>query len=112
MAGKITKADLIEAIHTNGVLNRKDVHGLIDALFDEIKGAMLAGKTVELRGFGTFEVKKRKGRKRARNPKTGEIVAVEDHGVAAFRPGRELKKGAWSAKPEIHDSRRPSGENR
>jgi integration host factor subunit beta len=99
MTGKTTKADLIEAIHTNGNLNYKEAHGLIDALFDEIKGAMLAGKTVELRGFGTFEVKKRKGRQRARNPKTGEIVAVEDHGVAAFRPGRELKNGAWSAKP-------------
>lgn len=95
-----TKADLIEAIHTNGNLNYKEVHGLIDVLFGEIKAAMLAGKTVELRGFGTFEVKKRKGRQRARNPKTGEIVAVEDHGVAAFRPGRELKKGAWSAKPD------------
>jgi hypothetical protein len=50
MMGKTTKADLIEAIHTNGNLNYKEVHGLIDALFDEIKGAMLAGKTVELRG--------------------------------------------------------------
>jgi hypothetical protein len=67
MAGKTTKADLIEAIHNNGNLNYK-VHGLIDALFDEIKDAILAGKTVELRGFGAFEVKKRKGRKRARNP--------------------------------------------
>jgi len=81
MTGKTTKADLIEAIHTGGNLNRKEVHGLIDALFDKIKCAILAG---------TFEVKKRKGRKRARNPKTGEIVAGEDHGVAAFRPGREL----------------------
>jgi integration host factor subunit beta len=100
MTMKMTKADIIEAIHTNGNLNRKEAHGLIDALFDEIKSAMLAGKTVELRGFGTFEVKKRKGRKRARNPKTGEIVTVEDHGVAAFRPGRELKRGAWAAKPD------------
>lgn len=71
MMGKTTKADLIEALHTNGVLNRKEVHGLIDALFDELKGAILVGTTVELRGFGTFEMKKRKGRKRAWNPKTG-----------------------------------------
>jgi integration host factor subunit beta len=63
-------------------------------IFGEIKDAILAGKTVELRGFGTFEVKKRKGRQRARNPKTGEIVAVKDHKVAAFRPDRELNKGA------------------
>jgi len=99
MTGKTTKADLTEEIHTNGNLNRKEVHGLIDAFFDEIKGAMLAAKTVGLRGFGTFEVKKRKGRLRARNPKTGVIVPVEDHGVASFRPGRELKKSAWSTKP-------------
>ena len=95
MPGKITKADLIKALHSSRALNHKEVHGLIDALFDEIKGAILAGKTVELRGFGTFEVKKRKGRQRARNPKTGEIITVEDHGVAAFRPGRELKRSAW-----------------
>lgn len=90
MAEKTTKADLIEAIHTNGNLNYKEAHALIDAIFDEIKGAMLAGKTIELRGFGTFEVKKRKGRQRARNPKTVEIVAVENHGVASFRHGGEL----------------------
>lgn len=99
MAGKVTKAELIEALHARSALNRKDIHGLIDALFEEIKGAILEEKTVELRGFGTFEVKLRKGRKRARNPKTGAIVSVEDHGVASFRPGRELKKAAWDIKP-------------
>jgi integration host factor subunit beta len=93
------KADLIEAIHTNENLNREEIHSLIDVFFDEIKVSILAGKIVELRGSGTFEAKKRKGRKRARDPKTGETVAVEDRGVAAFRPGRELKKSAWSAKP-------------
>lgn len=100
MAGKVTKAELIEALHASTSLNRKEIHGLIDSLFDEIKGAILSGRTVELRGFGTFEVKLRKGRKRARNPKTGAIVSVEDHGVAAFRPGRELKKAAWSIRPD------------
>ena len=99
MTGKTTKADLVEAIRDKRQLGQKETRELIDALFEKIKGAVLAGKTVELRGFGTFEVKKRKGRKRARNPKTGEIVAVEDHGVAAFRPGRELKTAAWSVKP-------------
>ena len=69
MMGKTTKADLIEALHTDGNLNRKEVHGLIDAFLDEIKGAMLAGNTVELRGFGTFGVKKRKGRQRGAEPK-------------------------------------------
>ena len=98
---KTTKADLIEAIKDKGLLNAKEAHILIDALFEEIKKAILSGKTVELRGFGTFEVKTRKGRKRARNPKTGEIVVVEDHGRASFRPGRELKQDAWRAKSDL-----------
>jgi integration host factor subunit beta len=110
MAGKITKAELIEALHESSSLNRKEIHSLIDSLFEEIKNAVLGGKTVELRGFGTFEVKLRKGRKRARNPKTGEIVSVEDHGVAAFRPGRELKKASWALKPEDINGIPPSSE--
>ena len=52
-------------------LNYEDVRGIIDALFNKIEGAILLGETVELRGFGTFEVKRRKGRARARNPKAG-----------------------------------------
>ena len=98
MAEKCTKAEFIDALTTSQGLARKEVHACIDDLFEEIKRSILAGKTVELRGFGTFEVKQRKGRSRARNPKTGEIVSVEDHGVAAFRPGWELKHQAWSAK--------------
>ncbi len=104
MAEKLTKAELIDALYGNiasGKTTRKDIHELIDGLFAEIKGAILSGKTVELRGFGTFEVKLRKGRSKARNPKTGEIVSVQDHGVAGFRPGRELKKSAWEMDPSL-----------
>ncbi len=97
-AMKVTKAELIDALHERSEVSRKEIHALIDGLFEEIKSSILGGKTVELRGFGTFEVRIRKGRKRARNPKTGEPVSVEDHGVAAFRPGRDLKKAAWNLK--------------
>jgi integration host factor subunit beta len=100
MASKTTKADLIEVLRDMGTgsVSAKEIHSLIDALLEEIKKAILSGKTVELRGFGTFEVKMRKGRKQARNPKTGEIVVVEDHGMASSRPGWELKQAAWRVK--------------
>ncbi|MGO8693466.1 MAG: HU family DNA-binding protein [Rectinemataceae bacterium] len=100
MNGKVTKAELVDALRSTEDLNRMQVRTFIDTLLEELKEAILAGKTVELRGFGTFKVKMHKGRKRARNPRTGEIVSVEDHGMAIFRPGRELKKAAWSIKPE------------
>jgi len=92
---KFTKAEIIECISEQLDFNRKDIHQVIDALFEELKNALNDDKIVELRGFGTFEIRTRKGREKARNPKTGEIVPVKAHGVAVFRPGKELKSIAW-----------------
>jgi len=91
---KLTKAEIIEQIHPHVKVSKKAIHTILDLFFAEIKNGLLEDKVIELRGFGTFEVKLRKGRK-ARNPKTGDSVQVSDHGVAVFRPGRELKQKAW-----------------
>lgn len=95
MRQKLTKAEIIESLFERLDLNRKDIHRVIDELFIELKDALSEDKIVELRGFGTFEVRTRKGREKARNPKTGETVLVRAHGVAVFRPGKELKNIAW-----------------
>ena len=71
------------------------VHAIFESLFDEMKKCLMEGSTIELRGFGTFEPRLRKGRQRARNPKTGEQLSVAPHYVAAFRAGQELKKALW-----------------
>jgi len=94
---KMTKAEIIEHIHDgkSGV-TRGNVHNVIDSFFGEVKAALNNDRVVELRGFGTFEIRTRKGREKARNPKTGELVPVKTHGVTVFRPGRELKKIAWN----------------
>ncbi len=92
---KLTKAEIIEHVHEKLGLSRSDVHQVIDEFFIELKDGLEDDKVIELRGFGTFEIRTRKGRERARNPKTGEIVAVNTHGVAVFRPGKELKDLAW-----------------
>jgi integration host factor subunit beta len=95
MEKKLTKAEIIDKIHEKLEVNRNDIHDVIDSLFEELKEALKEDKVIELRGFGTFEIRTRKGRERARNPKTGEIVPVDTHGVAVFRPGKELKQIAW-----------------
>lgn len=92
---KMTKAQIIDNIREKIDVPRKDIHTILDYFFTEMKTAVLSEKIIELRGFGTFEMKTRKGRARARNPRTGEIVPVEDHGVVVFRPGKELKERAW-----------------
>lgn len=92
---KKTKSDIIERIYENTPFDLKDVRLIADLFLDEIKDALVNGKSVELRGFGTFEIRERKGRDRARNPKTGETVSVKDHAVVAFRAGKELKSSVW-----------------
>ena len=71
---------------------------MVDLFIEEIKSAIVSCKVIELRGFGTFETRIRKGRQKARNPKTGEILSVSSHGIVVFRPGRDLKKDVWPLK--------------
>ncbi|MDX9801507.1 MAG: HU family DNA-binding protein [Spirochaetia bacterium] len=94
-ADKLTKAEILENIYEQTGFNKKDIHTIMDNIFEEIKSALIMDKVVELRGFGTFEVRTRKGKEKAHNPKTGEIVKVGKHGVAVFRPGKDLKSSVW-----------------
>ncbi|MFA7568195.1 MAG: HU family DNA-binding protein [Alkalispirochaeta sp.] len=93
---KLTKAEIVDRIGEQTDVSRKDIHIIVDAFFAEVKDALAADRVVEFRGFGTFEIRTRKGRKHARNPKTGERVTVENHGVVVFRPGKELKESSWN----------------
>ena len=95
-----TKADIVDAIYNKTGTSRKDIRDVVDLFIDEIKAALISRKVIELRGFGTFEIKIRKGRQKARNPKTGEILSVNSHGIAAFRAGKELRQDVWNLKQE------------
>ena len=93
MSGKkITKNDIVDKVHEDTKIEKKVLHEAFDGIIAELKNSLKCGSTIELRGFGTFEPRLRKGREKARNPKTGEILSVEPHFVAAFRAGQELKK--------------------
>jgi integration host factor subunit beta len=96
VTSKFTKADIVDSIYNKTGINRKDLRIVVDLLIDEIKAALVNQRVIELRGFGTFEIKIRKGRKKARNPKTGELLSVSSHGIAMFRAGRELKQEVWN----------------
>jgi integration host factor subunit beta len=99
--GKITKADIVDAIYSKTGLERKEVRKVVDLFIDELKAALVSRNVIELRGLGTFEVKIRKGRQKARNPKTGEIVSVNSHGIASFRAGQDLKRDTWELKEPL-----------
>ena len=96
---KTTKADMVERIFPEVKASKKNIRRIMNLFVEEIKEALTQDRVVELRGFGTFERKARKGGK-ARNPKTGASVEVEEHSVVAFRPGRDLKRLCWALKDE------------
>jgi len=94
-AKKFTKADIIDAVYVKSGMNRQEIRNAVDLFINEMREALVKGQIIELRGFGTFEVKIRKARPRARNPKTGESIVIQSHGAVSFRPGRELKQAVW-----------------
>ena len=94
-AKKFTKADIIDAVYEKTGMSRTEVISVLDLFIDEMKDALVRRQVIELRGFGTFEVKVRKARPRARNPRTGETIGIRSHGAVSFRSGRELKQAVW-----------------
>lgn len=92
---KVTKFDLVESVYLKTKYEKKTIQNVLETLLENIKISLKDGATIELRGFGTFEPRLRKGRSRARNPKTGEQLSVAPHYVAAFRSGQELKNALW-----------------
>lgn len=88
----MTKSELILEIaelHPNLLL--KHVEAIVSTIFDEIEAALAQGDRVELRGFGAFFVKNRQART-GRNPRTGEMVSVEEKSVPFFKTGKELRE--------------------
>lgn len=100
VGSKFTKAEIIDSIYNKTGIDRKEIRNMMDLLIDEIKKALVQRRVIELRGFGTFEVRIRKGRQKARNPRTGEILSVNSHGIVSFRAGRELKQDVWNLEQE------------
>jgi len=87
----MTKADLIEAVAADTELSRRSSEQVVTVFFDSIVESLCRGDKVELRGFGTFRLRHRRGRI-GRNPKTGESVQVPAKAVPFFKPGKELRR--------------------
>jgi integration host factor subunit beta len=85
------KSELVDLLAArNPHLHRRDAENVVDAVLDEITGALERGERVEIRGFGTFVVRHRPARS-GRNPLNGNAVFVEEKWVPFFRAGKEIK---------------------
>src|SRR5580658_1171547 len=86
----LTKADLIEEVLRITELPRKESETIVETIFESIIESIQKGDKIEIRGFGSFRTRQRRGRT-GRNPKTGEKVEVPPKKIPFFKPSKELK---------------------
>jgi integration host factor subunit beta len=86
----MTKADLVEEVIRVAVLSKKDAENVVNTVFAQIMEALKSDDKIELRGFGSFRVRRRRSRL-GRNPKTGDRVDVPSKRIPYFKPGKELR---------------------
>jgi integration host factor subunit beta len=86
----MTKAELVELISNETGVSKKDTGIIVNVILENIGRALIASDKVELRGFGSFKVKSRRSRQ-ARNPRTGDSVAVPAKKVPYFKASNDLK---------------------
>ncbi len=87
----MTKADLVDEISRAIAATRKDAESIVETVFESIVKALQGDDKVEIRGFGSFRTRKRRGRI-GRNPKTGVKVEVPPKRIPYFKPSKELKE--------------------
>ena len=86
----MTKADLVEEVVKVSGLSKKHAEIIVNSVFSSITEALQNDDKIELRGFGSFRVRRRRSRQ-GRNPKTGDRVEVPEKRIPYFKPGKELK---------------------
>jgi integration host factor subunit beta len=92
----VTKADLVEEVVKITEVPRKEAEVIVETIFESVIKALQTGDKIEIRGFGSFRTRQRRGRI-GRNPKTGAKVEVPPKRIPFFKPSKELKDFVNSA---------------
>jgi integration host factor beta subunit len=88
----MTKSGLIEEVAKRTPhISKKDTEVVVNTIFDSMIDSLKTGDRIEIRGFGSFQVKMREARE-GRNPKTGEPVHISAKRTPFFKVGKELKE--------------------
>ena len=86
----MTKSDIVNLVSNATGLTKVETETVLDGFIKSIVSSLEKGEKVEIRGFGSFLVKKRNARE-ARNPSTNEVVQLEDRYIPSFKVSKILK---------------------
>lgn len=86
------KPELAAAIAEKADLTKEQANRVLNALLDEITGALNRKDSVTLVGFGTF-LQRHRGARTGKNPQTGQPVKIKASNTVAFKPGKALRDG-------------------
>jgi DNA-binding protein HU-beta len=85
----MTKADIVNEIAKSTGVEKIQVQAIVEAFMESVKGAMIKGENVYLRGFGSFIIKKR-AMKVARNISKNTTITIPEHNIPAFKPAKSF----------------------
>lgn len=87
----INRSDLMQQLADKYRLEPRDAETIVRVILERMSQALISGERIEIRGFGSFELRYRKPRK-ARNPKSGDEVFTAGKYSIHFKPGKELRE--------------------
>lgn len=85
------KKELVNEVSSELSLHKQDVTTALDIMLDTMEKALKEERRIELRGFGSFAVRKRKARS-TKNPKTGTIMNIPERKTIHFTMSKSLKE--------------------
>ncbi len=85
----MTKADIVNEISKNTGIEKVAVQKTIEAFMETVKGSLVKGENVYLRGFGSFIIKKR-AQKTARNISKNTTIIIPEHYIPFFKPSKSF----------------------
>ncbi len=87
----MTKADLINLVSDKAGITRVKAEAVVNTIFDTMVEALMKDDRIEIRGFGSF-VNREYDSYKGRNPRTGEVISVDEKKLPFFKVGKELKE--------------------
>jgi integration host factor subunit beta len=105
--GSVTKSDLIETVAQKLHLPKGKAELIVNCVFDSMEDSLRKGERIEIRGFGSFEIRHYKAYE-GRNPRTGDPVGVQPKRLPFFKVGKELKERVNEAAQKQKDIKEQS----